>query len=292
VRQKFSQKERDNETGLDYFNARYYASMQGRFTSIDPYNIVMETQNSSDKKEAQKQFTTYLSDPRRWNRYAYCLNNPLLYTDPDGEDVTIYYRAPSDDRKLGPLPDQGHILIYVKNDETGESAYFDYWVNTKTGETTLGQVDEKRLSEFASLTIETDAKQEQAILDGIKGMQDSAPNYCLVPVGRRSGVGGLSECTNNAMNLLKLGGIDAGAVNKIFPTDAWNSLFRQYASDQISTVREYTGSERGSQWHDKQVIPDKAGASYGRDPRGQARRVDPNAVNNRELHFRDGKRLN
>ncbi len=33
-------KERDNETGLDYFLARYHASTQGRFTSPDPYNII------------------------------------------------------------------------------------------------------------------------------------------------------------------------------------------------------------------------------------------------------------
>ena len=39
VRQHFTQKERDNETGLDYFGARYYASMQGRFTGVDPYDI-------------------------------------------------------------------------------------------------------------------------------------------------------------------------------------------------------------------------------------------------------------
>jgi RHS repeat-associated protein len=36
ARQKFTQKERDNETGLDYFLARYYSSTQGRFTSPDP----------------------------------------------------------------------------------------------------------------------------------------------------------------------------------------------------------------------------------------------------------------
>jgi len=30
ARQKFTQKERDNETGLDFFEARYYASMQGK----------------------------------------------------------------------------------------------------------------------------------------------------------------------------------------------------------------------------------------------------------------------
>jgi RHS repeat-associated protein len=36
VRQQFTQKERDVETGLDYFLARYYSSAQGRFTSPDP----------------------------------------------------------------------------------------------------------------------------------------------------------------------------------------------------------------------------------------------------------------
>jgi RHS repeat-associated protein len=36
VRQKFTSKERDNETGLDYFLARYYSSTQGRFSSVDP----------------------------------------------------------------------------------------------------------------------------------------------------------------------------------------------------------------------------------------------------------------
>jgi len=37
VRQHFTQKERDNETGLDYFLARYYSSTQGRFTSPDEF---------------------------------------------------------------------------------------------------------------------------------------------------------------------------------------------------------------------------------------------------------------
>ena len=35
VRQQFTAKERDVETGLDYFGARYYASAQGRFTGTD-----------------------------------------------------------------------------------------------------------------------------------------------------------------------------------------------------------------------------------------------------------------
>ena len=39
VRQKFTGKERDNETRLDYFRARYYSNAQGRFTS--PFRAVL-----------------------------------------------------------------------------------------------------------------------------------------------------------------------------------------------------------------------------------------------------------
>ena len=39
IRQKFTGKERDVETGLDYFEARYFSSSQGRFTGPDPENV-------------------------------------------------------------------------------------------------------------------------------------------------------------------------------------------------------------------------------------------------------------
>ena len=67
LRQRFSEKERDGETTLDYFGARYYASNQGRFTSPDPL-----TSSAS------------VFGPQSWNRYSYGLNNPLRYVDPSG----------------------------------------------------------------------------------------------------------------------------------------------------------------------------------------------------------------
>ena len=67
VRQQFTQKERDNETGLDYFLARYYASQQGRFTSPDPDNAGVNE-----------------DDPQSWNAYIYARNSPVVKTDPDG----------------------------------------------------------------------------------------------------------------------------------------------------------------------------------------------------------------
>ncbi len=72
VNQKFTGKERDNETGLDYFGARYCSAAQGRFTSTD--------------WSAKPQPVPYadLKDPQTVNLYAYVRNNPLNRTDPDG----------------------------------------------------------------------------------------------------------------------------------------------------------------------------------------------------------------
>ena len=66
----FTGKERDAESGLDYFGARYMSSAQGRFTSPDaPF---------ADQ---------HLENPQSWNLYAYTLNNPLAYVDPNGFEV-------------------------------------------------------------------------------------------------------------------------------------------------------------------------------------------------------------
>ncbi len=70
---RFTGKERDAETGLDYFGARYLSAAQGRFTSVDPIWITKER----------------LADPQRLNLYAYGRNNPLKYIDPDGMDIVM-----------------------------------------------------------------------------------------------------------------------------------------------------------------------------------------------------------
>jgi RHS repeat-associated protein len=68
-RYKFTGKERDSESGLDNFGARYDASSLGRFMSADPGRL-----------------TKHLIDPQGLNRYGYTRNNPLAYVDPDGKD--------------------------------------------------------------------------------------------------------------------------------------------------------------------------------------------------------------
>ncbi|HEX8195913.1 MAG TPA: RHS repeat-associated core domain-containing protein [Pyrinomonadaceae bacterium] len=84
VRQKFTTYERDNESGLDYAVNRYHSASLGRFTSPDPYNIVLEKEKGRDEQERQKFLITYIAQPQIWNKYCYTLNNPLKHTDPDG----------------------------------------------------------------------------------------------------------------------------------------------------------------------------------------------------------------
>ena len=72
---KFTGKERDPETGLDNFGARYNASAIGRFITADPFNPLALK---------RKRFQAWISNPQRWNKYSYALNNPVTLIDPDG----------------------------------------------------------------------------------------------------------------------------------------------------------------------------------------------------------------
>jgi RHS repeat-associated protein len=65
---RFTGKERDTESGLDYFGARYYASTMGRFMTPDPSGLTFENPYN----------------PQSLNLYSYALNNPLVNTDPSG----------------------------------------------------------------------------------------------------------------------------------------------------------------------------------------------------------------
>lgn len=74
---KFSGKERDAESDLDYFGARYYDRSLYRFLNTDP---IYKGHSTS-------------TNLQRMNSYIYCLDNPICYTDPNGaapEKFTIY----------------------------------------------------------------------------------------------------------------------------------------------------------------------------------------------------------
>jgi RHS repeat-associated protein len=160
VKNKFGSKERDNETGLDYFGARYYASIQGRFTSTDPIAL------SSER----------LLDPQGINLYSYARNNPLNTIDPDGEDYTeiteetfsftIERRAQS---KSGELIRQVRVDVKVKVTKT----FNDYGVidvkSNATATATNTDIANIRLTEDQLKTVEkvTAKVVEQADIQGV-----------------------------------------------------------------------------------------------------------------------------
>jgi RHS repeat-associated protein len=96
IRQKFDGYEKDSETELYFAQARYYSSIQGRFTSPDaPF---------ADQFEGE---------PQSWNLYAFARNNPCANTDPTGRN-TCYYTKDKDgnnDKLIGCDKQKGIQLV-------------------------------------------------------------------------------------------------------------------------------------------------------------------------------------
>jgi RHS repeat-associated protein len=77
IRSRYTGKERDTESGLEYFGARYLSSNIARFTSPDPKLMSVR----------------HVLSPQKWNKYAYVQNNPMLSIDPNGMDDYVVFRT-------------------------------------------------------------------------------------------------------------------------------------------------------------------------------------------------------
>ncbi|MBK7708647.1 MAG: RHS repeat-associated core domain-containing protein [Acidobacteria bacterium] len=67
TRKGYTGYEKDEESGLDFAQARYYNPKHGRYTSVDPLTASANVKN-----------------PQTFNRYSYVLNSPYKFTDPLG----------------------------------------------------------------------------------------------------------------------------------------------------------------------------------------------------------------
>jgi RHS repeat-associated protein len=126
-RSLFTGKERDAESGNDYFDARYYGSSMGRFMSPD--------------WSAQVEPVPYskLDDPQSLNLYAYVMNNPMDRTDPTGHwcvlghGTTCSQPAPPPT----PAPPAAPPIAVLKTDIKGNTTSFTVSTHEKTTTTTI-----------------------------------------------------------------------------------------------------------------------------------------------------------
>jgi RHS repeat-associated protein len=153
---KFTGKERDAETGLDFFEARYMSSAQGRFTSPDPSGLL-----------AQKP-----QDPQSWNMYAYVRNNPLVLIDPNGLDC-VY-------------ANDGHGTVGTETNSNDCGANSGTWVpgtvdqknivyNKKTGLYQVASLDGQSVN-YATFAAGATTAENGSCISGCKGAEIQSAN--------------------------------------------------------------------------------------------------------------------
>ena len=121
--------QRTDTTGLYYYGARYYDPLIGRFISAD--TIISNPWN-----------------PQSFNRYSYCLNNPLKYIDPSGHDMEeaadAYYRDLCEENGIDP---SSHTAIFIGPDGnvigTVDIPTFAGWVDSPEPFDYLSQTKEQ-----------------------------------------------------------------------------------------------------------------------------------------------------
>src|SRR5271165_2005640 len=159
------------------------------------------------------------------NKYIYGGNNPLLYTDPTGQDITVFYRAPG-----GGGQDYGHVLLAVTNQATGAVRFADYYpkgnkpgFGPAPGEMNQNETAD-RLKQHAALTIQRSPEVAQKLIDAIDAMSapNAAPNYWLPT----------SSCVNICTDLLNLADIDPPSPFAT-PTDVWSYLYGNYSAEAL-----------------------------------------------------------
>jgi RHS repeat-associated protein len=150
---RFTGKERDTESGNDYFDARYYSSAVGRFMSPD----------WSAKTEPVPY--SRLGNPQTLNLFAYVQNNPLTQFDPDGHCLPTLTSALSD------------LKNYAKSAVNRGIA----WVSQHTSS---GQ------KEGSQILVGGSTKIGPANVNGGVGYGSGSHSYALSPVGAAGQAGG------------------------------------------------------------------------------------------------------
>ncbi|MCZ2075081.1 MAG: RHS repeat-associated core domain-containing protein, partial [Bryobacterales bacterium] len=184
--QRFTGKERDGETGLDYFGFRYMSSARGRFTSPDPILVT----------------PARMVDPQRFNLYVYARNNPLKFLDLDGRDIYLANDSEEERRKA--------LYSITKNLSTREQRNIGYRQNAQ------GKY-ELYIKDASKINLSKVSEGYQQLANRI-GNHDLQINFTLVPTG-----GAVMDPNGNSLSHSTLSGWNGSGGVTYYPPGTGNA---------------------------------------------------------------------
>jgi RHS repeat-associated protein len=227
----FTGKQRDAETGLDYFDARYYGSSMGRFTSPDPLFISPER----------------LMDPQSLTLYSYVRNNPLGLTDDSGLDFYLACQT-SDHSGCGQVQN-GSNKVWVQGQGSGKDFVATDVDMNKQGDTSAGYRDQfgnQYTGTFDQNNGVSFTNTSTGATSGRSQFIDGSDPTQLSGSGAFTNITGnfFSDCGRSCEGRAALSGTaDAFA--------ATESQLNKASSAEALFDRLFTGAHKsGSQWHD------------------------------------------
>lgn len=213
----YTGKERDSESGLDYFGARYYGSTMDRWMSPDLINVTEDRM---------------MNPSNTLNKYAYGADNPLKYTDPDGQDITIFYESG--------VP--GHIMMMAYDPNMSSAATRSFGPASDYSRGTLGSVativgapvpatttfgfDQLKSADdirqhFSSITIQTSPEVTQQVVQALVS-HSGDKKYTTF------GYACASSCARILNQIKQFGGLCCN--NALVPNAFFNNVYERYGN--------------------------------------------------------------
>jgi len=189
---KFNAKELDEETGLYYYGARYYDPRSSVWISKDPLAEKYPNVGS----------------------YVYCVNNPVKFIDPDGNQYILHSQARI-------IAQNGTIMLQIENlNAPTWNRFMDmnndtrFWKSGEIGvNITIGNV------EFISPSI---TKAESANLDNTYGATDPTYNPTITKTERGTKSNGTSDLRQNERGIYGVTARTRGAAGFMLILNAVN----------------------------------------------------------------------
>ncbi|MGH9690907.1 MAG: RHS repeat-associated core domain-containing protein [Candidatus Acidiferrales bacterium] len=225
---KFTGKERDAETNLDNFGARYYASAWARFVSPDwsgtPESVPYAT----------------FGDPQTLNLYSYVRDNPLAQADMDGHCTTVDCMALHQQQPVNEAQGQAADQTPKAQQQTA---------NKPVGSTTVGRLEKTMTHEDGSLStpkggdpaelVKGKTTLANAIIDGAESSRPPQVGTPTVPASAQD-----AQITGDAYTNRANRGADGPRPNVLrnkphTSRQAPQSSNRQWSSNRVSAIYRF-----------------------------------------------------